>query len=212
MDLLCGANDSYVASQKKAIENAGYFYCDNFANIEESYGENRVYWMFDLAGRSATYHLNDVTPYALEYLDEDPDGFVLMMEQAHVDKYSHNNDFDGVVKSMDDLNETVDIILEWLGDRTDTAIIITADHETGGLSVSDESKLANSYAGNAGTVYYHFSSTGHTTDKVGVFVYGFTADFSQFDYYESQHLIKNINVFDQMLDLLQNPDDYVWYS
>ncbi|MBQ9132349.1 MAG: alkaline phosphatase [Clostridia bacterium] len=212
VDLLCGANDSYVASQKDAIERANYFYCDNFADIEESYGENKVYWMFDLAGRSATYHLSDVTPYALEYLDDDPDGFVLMMEQAYIDKYSHSNDFDGMVKSMNDLNDTVEAILEWLGDRTDTAILITADHETGGVNVSAEKQLSYSYTANGNKVYYNFSSTGHTNSKVGVFVYGFEADFSKFDYYESQHLIKNINVFDQMLDLLQNPDDYAWYS
>ena len=212
VDLLCGSNDSYVASQKSAIESAGYFYCDDFTKLEESYGESKAYWMLNIAGRSAPYHLNDVVPYALEYLDEDPDGFVLMLEQAHIDKYSHNNDFDGMVKSMNDLNDTVDTILRWLGDRTDTAILITADHETGGVTVSAQNKLGNVYTANGNKVYYNFSSTGHTNSKVGVFVYGFEADFSKFDYYHSQHLIKNINVFDQMLDLLQNPEDYVWYS
>ena len=71
VDLLCGTTDSYVGSQKAYIEDAGYFYCDNFAKIEESYGESKAYWMFNLASASATYQLHDVVPYALEYLDED---------------------------------------------------------------------------------------------------------------------------------------------
>ena len=135
-----------------------------------------------------------------------------MLEQAYIDKHSHNNEFESMVKSMNDLNDTVDAILEWLGDRTDTAILITADHETGGLTVSGENVFVNCHTANGNKVYYNFSSTGHTNSKVGVLVYGFEADFSKFDYYESQHLIKNINVFDQMLDLLENPDDYAWYS
>jgi alkaline phosphatase len=45
-----------------------------------------------------------------------------MIEQAHIDKYSHDNDIDGVVKSVASLNNTVEAVMKWMGNRKDTAI------------------------------------------------------------------------------------------
>lgn len=205
VDLLCGHIDSKCTSRKNEIEDAGYEYCDNFSNIDDTLSADKAYWQFSLAGTTATTELCDVAVKALDFLDKDEDGFVLMIEQAYIDKYSHNNDFAGMVDSMVSLNDTVDAILEWLGDRTDTAILITADHETGGLTVSSDKLFSKSHGG----VYYKWSKTDHTNSKVGLFVYGIEVDFSEFDYYGSQHLIKNIDVYNLMYNILDDPDGYV---
>ncbi len=110
-----------------------------------------------------------------------------------------------MVDSMISLNDTVEAILDWLGDRTDTAILITADHETGGLNVSCDKMFSKSFDG----IYYNWSSAGHTNSKVGLFVYGIEVDFSEFDYYSSQHIIKNIDVYNLMYNILDDPDGYV---
>lgn len=107
-----------------------------------------------MGGNGGTVSLKDASKFAIDFLAKDEDGFVLMIEQAHVDKYSHKNDFGNMVKAMKALNDTIAMILDWIGDRNDTAIIVTADHETGGLSVSKQNNLPNRYDCASGTVYY----------------------------------------------------------
>ena len=106
VDLLCGSTDLACASKKSSIKSAGYTYCDNFKNIDSVMSADKTYWQFNLGGTSATVELCDVSIKALNYLDQDEDGFVLMIEQAHIDKYSHSNDFNGAVKSVKSLNDT----------------------------------------------------------------------------------------------------------
>ncbi len=88
VDLLCGHIDSKCTSRKSQIEQAGYEYCDDFSNIDDTLSASKAYWQFSLGGMEATTELCDVSVKALEFLDKDEDGFVLMIEQAHIDKYS----------------------------------------------------------------------------------------------------------------------------
>ena len=207
VDLLCGTTYNKCTSKKTQIAAAGYAYCDDISQVSSIMPADKTYWQFNLAGTSASVQLKDAAVQACTYLDQDKDGFVLMIEQAHVDKYSHSNDFDGMVKSVQSLNDTVDAVLAWIGDRTDTAILVTADHETGGLSVSTENRFSKQYTGNV-PVWYAFSSGDHTNAKVGLFVYGIEADFSKFTYFGSQYVIKNIDVYNLMADVMKNPDTY----
>ena len=207
VNLLCGTKDP-ITSNTPLIIDAGYEYCDDFSELEETFTFDKTYWQLDLATTSASVRLCDVAVKALDYLNQDEDGFVLMIEQAHIDKYSHSNDFAGMVASMNSLNDTVEAILAWLGDRTDTAILITADHETGGLTVSTEDMFSKTYHTEDGVIYYNWSTGNHTNSKVGLFVYGVQADFSSFRYYSSEHLIKNIDVYNLMYDILYHPIKY----
>ncbi len=207
VDLLCGTTDSKCVFKQLDIIAAGYNYCDDIANVGECMSADKTYWQFDMAGTDADVELKDAAVNALDYLDQDEDGFVLMIEQAHIDKYSHSNDFEGMAKSAVSLNDTVEAILEWLGNRNDTAIVITADHETGGLTVGGQSYYPKTYETEDGrTVYYKWSTTSHTNSKVGAFVYGYEADFSKYDYYSSEHLIKNTDVYRLMLDMLNGSE------
>ena len=208
VDLLCGTTDSKCTSRVSEIEAAGYTYCDDFDDIDDTLSEDKAYWQFSLAGVDADIELCEVTLKAIEFLEQDEDGFVLMIEQAHIDKYSHNNDFTGMVKSMSSLNDTVNAVMDWIGDRTDTAVLVTADHETGGLTVSSQNRYTKSFIDKNTRIYYNFSSGDHTNSKVGLFVYGVKVDFSEFGYYGSQHLIKNIDVYNLMFNILEDPDDY----
>ena len=106
----------------------------------------------------------------------------------------------------DSLNNTVEAILSWLGDRNDTAIIITADHETGSLKVSPEKKYPNNFSANGNGFYYLYGSDDHSDTPVSVYVYGFQADFTPYYIDDTQELIKNKSVFELMLDLLKNPE------
>ena len=201
VDLLCGnKDDTYCVSRKREIEAAGYAWCDSLRKTDEIMSADKAYWQFTISDAA----LPNITAKALDYLAQDEDGFVLMVEQAHIDKYSHNNDIRSMLVAMQSLNNTVNKVLEWVGDRTDTAIIVTADHETGGLLVSTDSVLSESYYSIGGDdFYYVWNSTGHTNSKVGLFVYGVTADFSKYDYYSSNQLVKNIDVYNLAYDILK---------
>ena len=202
VNLLCGfAQDKYtlIADEFKAV---GYAYTEDFNKVESTFSSEFALWQLDTYGVDATTPLQVVTPKALEYLDQDPDGFVLMVEQAHPDKYSHGNEFENVAKSVSDLNKTVEVVMEWVGDRTDTMVLIVADHECGGLQVSEkESKYPNTYTVGDKTFSYEFRSTNHTGVNVALYVYGVEVDFTQSSLY-SKKAIKNIGVYYLMEEAL----------
>lgn len=54
-------------------------------------------------------------------------------------------------------------------------------------------------------LYYDFTTDKHTPSEVSCFVYGFDPHFERFYTEQSPSTIKNKNIFDIMLDLLQNP-------
>lgn len=205
IDLLCANASSDAANMESFIKKAGYDYCTSFNKASESAQNEKVYWQFKMAGTSASDKLEKVVPVCLDFLAKDSDGFVVMIEQGHIDKYCHNNEIEGAQLMANSLNNTVEAILEWLGDRNDTAIIITADHETGALKVSPERDYIDSYSFNGNKFYYMFNSDGHSDTPVGVFVYGFEADFTPYYLDDTNTVIKNTSVFEIMLDLLENP-------
>ena len=205
VDLLCASKSSEAAGMKSFFEKAGYTYCDMFSNVKNTLADEKAFWQFSMSGTGATDKLETVVPYALDFLDKDEDGFVLMIEQAHIDKYCHSNEIDGTLLMADSLNNTVEAILAWLGDRNDTAISITADHETGALQVSADTRLSSSFSANGNKFFYAYNSENHSDTPVPVYVYGFVADFTPYYIDNNQTVIKNISVFNIMLDLLKNP-------
>lgn len=202
--LLCGNRDSNCTAMAQKIREKGYTYCEDYAQLSDTFGADKAYWQLPLA-KDGAFNLVDVSIDALNYLDQDTDGFVVMIEQAHPDKYSHDKEFLGTCKAVSDLNSTVEAIMNWLGDRTDTAVLITADHESGGLRVSDQPEYGNTETitvdGVSKTLSYEYTAGGHTSDDVALFVHGFTADFTKSELYQ-QDTLKNTGIFYLMLDLL----------
>lgn len=76
---------------------------------------------------------------ALDVLGRDPDGFFLAVEQGDIDWANHDNDFAAMIGAVADLDAAVRAVLAYVdrpGDALDwsnTALIVTADHATGGL-------------------------------------------------------------------------------
>lgn len=218
VDLLCGDANEASAKRLSQITEKGYAYCDNFSKIDSTMDAEKAYWQFYLGGhyskaKGATVKLKNATVKALDFLDRNEEGFVLMIEQAHPDLFSHVNDLDGAIWGVNSLNDTVNAVIEWLGDRTDTAIIVTSDHETGGLSVTlnpifeDHLPIKNKN-GTVTNIYYKYLSTGHTDAKVGIFIYGIKADLANFSYYKNALVIKNTDLNALMKDILNRPEAY----
>ncbi|MGE4587487.1 MAG: alkaline phosphatase [Mangrovibacterium sp.] len=105
------------------------------------------------------------TRTALNVLDNDPDGFFLMVEGSQIDWGGHQNDVQYIVQEMLDFDRAIGVALEFAAQNKETLIVVTADHETGGLSVLDGNPDEGFVKGNFGT-------GSHTGVLVPVFAIG----------------------------------------
>lgn len=101
----------------------------------------------------------------LSVLSPNPAGFFVMAEGAQIDYGGHANDVRYVVQEMLDFDRAVGEALRFADQNGETLVIVTADHETGGLTLLD-GDLKRGY------VDGHFSTNDHTGVMVPVFAYG----------------------------------------
>ena len=109
--------------------------------------------------------LEDAAVAAIERLRKNEKGFFLMIEGSQIDWGGHRNDLDYVVEELLDFDRTVGKVLDFAAKDGKTLVIITADHETGGLSVGNGNPKTGQVEGS-------FSSNYHTSIMVPVFAYG----------------------------------------
>lgn len=102
---------------------------------------------------------------ALETLSKNEAGFVLMVEGSQIDWACHNNDSSHLYKELSEFDQVLGIILDWAEKDGNTLVVVTADHETGGLSL----KKGNLQKGLS---EMSFSTGGHTGVMVPVFSFG----------------------------------------
>ncbi|HVP91565.1 MAG TPA: alkaline phosphatase [Terriglobales bacterium] len=99
-------------------------------------------------GSASDPTLEDATTAALEVLGRCPRGFFLMVEQGDIDWANHDNDFRRVVGCVADLDAAVRAAVAFVDrpgddiDWTNTLLIVTADHATGGLRLDPRRPLA----------------------------------------------------------------------
>ena len=87
----------------------------------------------------ATRHeptLVEMSAKTIELLDQDPDGFFLMIEGGQIDWCGHNNDAGTMLHELLRFDAAVRLVLDWAKRRDDTLVLVTADHETGGFGFS----------------------------------------------------------------------------
>jgi alkaline phosphatase len=101
----------------------------------------------------------------INILKENRKGFFLMIEASKIDDGGHDNNLDVVVEEMIDFDKTIGKVLEFAKKDKNTLIIITGDHETGGLTLTN-GNIAT------GKVEGKFSTKGHTGVMLPVFAYG----------------------------------------
>ncbi|MBC9913129.1 alkaline phosphatase [Chitinophaga varians] len=129
-------------------------------------------------------YLKDALKKALQQLNASGKGFFLMVEGSRIDHGGHHNDLDYLVREMLDFDDTIGEALRFADKDKQTTIIVTADHETGGLALMDGS-IAN------GTLRGHFATNDHTGIPVMVFAYGPNSQEFQ-GVYENNEIFKKI--------------------
>ncbi|WP_426446886.1 alkaline phosphatase [Paenibacillus sp. S-38] len=80
--------------------------------------------------------LANMTSKALEILSADEKGFAMMIEGGRIDHASHANDFPTAVQEVIDFDAAVKVAMDFAKKDGNTSVVITADHETGGLSLA----------------------------------------------------------------------------
>lgn len=122
-------------------------------------------------------YLPQATRKALEILDnnarEAGKGFVLMVEGSQIDFESHGNNAAGVLAEVRDFEAAVSAAMRFVDNHPGTLLVVTADHETGGLSMP--SRKADFTASESG-MDYKFGSGSHTGILVPVYLYGAGAE------------------------------------
>ncbi|MDD2715000.1 MAG: alkaline phosphatase [Candidatus Wallbacteria bacterium] len=82
-------------------------------------------------------NLAAMTGKALNLLSGSDKGFFLMVEGGRIDHAAHDNDPVGAVSELLMFDRAVGIALDFARINGDTLVLITADHETGGLVLSN---------------------------------------------------------------------------
>ncbi len=80
--------------------------------------------------------LKEMTMKALDLLSKDKDGFFLMVEGGRIDWAGHDNDAGTMLHEMLKFDDAIAAVHEWVKNRKDTLVVITADHETGSFGFS----------------------------------------------------------------------------
>jgi alkaline phosphatase len=109
-------------------------------------------------------NLAELTDGALDLLEEDPDGFFLMVEGSQIDWLGHDNaPLRQVIAEVQDFDMAILRALRFQDRRPNTLIIVTADHSTGGLALHPDDE---------GVMEAHYTTTGHTAGLVPLFARG----------------------------------------
>lgn len=112
-------------------------------------------------------YLPEATAYAPPFLQErSAKGFFLLIEGSQIDWAGHANHIDDVVSEMLDFDEAVGKALDFAEQDGHTLVIVTADHETGGLAIKQGSHMG------LDSLNTSFATGGHTSHMVPVFAYG----------------------------------------
>ncbi|MEK4061072.1 MULTISPECIES: alkaline phosphatase [Paenibacillus] len=80
--------------------------------------------------------LATMTSKALNILSADKEGFVMMIEGGRIDHAGHANDLPTLVQEALDFDAAVKTAIDFAKKNGNTSVVVTADHETGGLSLS----------------------------------------------------------------------------
>lgn len=172
---------SYI-SESEAIA-AGYTVVKDAAGLQALDTDSATFVSGQFATGNMTYEhdrsqetteprLSVMTAAALDLLDNDPQGFFLMVEGGRIDHAAHANDLARTVQETLEFSRAVQTAVDWTARsmRLDTLILVTADHETGGLGI-----LGGNGVGQDPDVTW--STTGHTGANVPLYAWGSNSEW-----------------------------------
>lgn len=141
------------------------------------------------AGDKSPAPLSEALKNVLTFIENKNKPFFLMVEGAKIDSYGHENEIGGVIREGIAFDKAITEALKFADTHKNTLVIITADHETGGLTIPQGKALANEIEGD-------FTTHDHTGMMVPVFAYGPHSN-------NFQGVYENNLLFTKMLEVLE---------
>ncbi|WP_443946802.1 alkaline phosphatase [Pedobacter sp. AW1-32] len=193
VELLIGSNQKSFLENKNAglingLKSKGFNLSTSLADFQKQQTGKQLVLLPDSAtkpvykGRGAM--LSQSLQHSIDLLAKNKNGFFIMTEGAQIDYGGHANNLPYVATEMLDFDKTIEAALRFADENGETLVIVTADHETGGLSLLDTDVEQGMIRGN-------FSTNDHTNIMVPVFAYGpHAADFR--GVYQNNEIFKKI--------------------
>lgn len=152
------------------ILNNGYdLFTDTSSFLSRKEFDNKFYALLDSSGlpysRKRDYTLGDLTEKALSYLQKDDDGFFLMVEGSQIDWAAHDHLTEDIFSEIEDFNTAINAALDFAEKDGNTLVVVTADHETGGMAITGGTAEGKS-------IKLSYTTSGHSGEMVGVFAKG----------------------------------------
>lgn len=114
--------------------------------------------------------LADMTDHILPFLQKrSPQGFFIMIEEDGPDYFAHLNDASHMMEKLRNFDSAVESAIRFVKNNPDTLLIVTSDHETGGLVIVDGHL-------DKGTVDIKWTTNEHTAVPVPLYAFGPSAN------------------------------------
>ena len=197
IDLFVGGGERYFTKRKDKRnlinEMSNYTFVKNFDEFMKSNSEKIGYFTyqddppFKSFGRKPD--LSDLTEISLKKLSKE-NSFFIMIEGSQIDWAGEDNDLGNLISEFKDFDSAVSKALSFAKKDGNTLVIVTADHESGGLALTGGNVEKSRIRGS-------FSSRGHTGSMVPVFSYGPSSNLFKGIY-------ENTAIFEKMLKALNS--------
>jgi alkaline phosphatase len=179
IDLLIGGGRQYFQNREmddrdliNEFENKGYLVMDQLYTIMNKIkwplDKNLLYFTADkqpLTVSGGRNYLSFAVRQGVQYLEQKSNkGFFLLVEGSQIDWMNHANDGRGVVMETLDFDRAIWEAIQYANRQGNTLVLVTADHESGGMSIEADSRMNK--------LKYGFTTNGHTAAMIPVFAYG----------------------------------------
>ncbi len=166
LDVVLGGGRSYYAAHKPA--DSAVAYVEDWTSTQSAtlpllglYADEAM----DTTDETLPT-LAEMTDLAINRLSADENGFFLMVEGSQIDTFAHSNVLEDSMRELYAFDCAVAVAMRYVALHPDTVLIVTADHETGGLNLPDaltKDTLSSCY----------YSTTSHTGKTVPVYAVGY---------------------------------------
>jgi alkaline phosphatase len=197
VDVLIGSNQKSFLNNpdallKDKLIQKGYQVITSLDEMANAKGSKQIVLLNDADTRPVKEGRGNMLGRSLQQtisiLSSNKKGFFIMAEGAQIDYGGHANDLPYVITELHDFDKTIAEALKFADKDGETLVIITADHETGGLTLLDVDTSTGMVLGN-------FSTNDHTGISVPVFAYGPGARLFLGTY-------QNTGIFNKIVELL----------
>jgi alkaline phosphatase len=149
-------------------ENQNATFILNLDKLEETIsGSKKVIGLFAQDGIERSIGPSQLTmsKSALSFLEKNSEcgKYFLMSEGSQIDWASHDNDLPAMLVELADFNDTVNYMLDFASTRDDVLVIVSSDHETGGLTLLGQEK---------DYVISKWNTDSHSLNQVAIYAYG----------------------------------------